>query len=408
MFRRFRTQIHGFPRQFWLMYWGMLMSATGASMIWPFLIIFASSRLDRPLAQVAGLMSVSSGMGVLAGLIAGQVTDRLGRKGVMVVNLFGAGLAYLSMQFASTWLQFAVLMALWGFFRPLYRVGSDAMVADLVPPERRPDAFALLRMASNVGVAIGPAVGGVLVSRSYALAFDLAATGLIGYSLLLALFAHETMPTREEAAMEPIWEGYGRVFRDGRFMSFAGTFLLAQVCVVLVWVLMGLYAKTQYGVPESQFGLIATTNAIMVVLFQFAVTRVSKRHPALRVTALGTLLYALGVGSVALARGFWGFWASMVVITLGEMLLVPTAATYAANLAPTDMRGRYMSVYGLVWGTASGIASPLGGWMSDTFGPRSIWLGGAVVGLMGSLGFLALSRRSSADAPLVDAPPLSR
>ncbi len=389
MFTRWRKQVSGYPAQFWLMFWGMLMSTVGASMIWPFLMIYVSSRLARPLGQVASLMTLNSLMGLLAAFLAGPLTDRLGRKWVMVVSLTANGMVYLLMGQAEHLWHFALLMSLWGFFGPMYRVGGDAMLADLVPPERRAEAYALLRMSNNVGVAVGPAVGGFLAAASYGIAFLFAAAGLAGYGLLLAFFARETLPQEaQDRPHEPPWLAYRDVFRDGRFLRFVALFVTAQMCAVLIWVLMGVYAKTQYGVLENRFGLIATTNATLVVFFQFAVTRRTKRHAPLRVMAAGTLFYALGVGSVALARGFWGFWFSMVVYTLGEMILIPTASTYAANQAPPEMRGRYMSVYGLGWNVAAGVAAPLGGFLSDFFGPVSTWYGGMLIGLLGAAGFL--------------------
>jgi MFS family permease len=155
---------------------------------------------------------------------------------------------------------------------------------------------------------------------------------------------------------------------------------------------MSVYAKTEFGIPESQFGMIAATNALMVVVFQLAVTQRTKRFSPIPVMTVGTAIYAIAVFCVSLATGFWGFWLCMVLMTTGELILVPTASTFAANLAPVDMRGRYMSIYGLTWGVASGIASPLGGFLSDTFGPQFIWYGAAFMGFIGVLSFLLLGR----------------
>jgi len=111
------------------------------------------------------------------------------------------------------------------------------------------------------------------------------------------------------------------------------------------------------------------------------------------------VFYAVGVGSVALARGFWGFWMSMVIMTVGELILMPTSSTYAANLAPADMRGRYMSIYGLSWSAALGIAPVMGGFMSDTLGPVTTWYGGFVAGALSTAWFATLHRhpRSGGD-----------
>jgi MFS family permease len=111
--------------------------------------------------------------------------------------------------------------------------------------------------------------------------------------------------------------------------------------------------------------------------------------------ALGSAFYGIATFSIAFMTGFWGFWISMVLLTIGEMILVPTSSTFAANLAPTNMRGRYMSLYSLTWGISMGIGPVLGGILSDNFGPRFIWLGGGMIGALSVFVFLALKRKTN-------------
>ena len=404
--RRLHSASGMYPRQFWLMFWGMLISAIGASMIWPFLMIYVSERLNLPMTAVASLMTLNAATGLVFSFVAGPLTDRFGRKWVMVVSLAVNGLVYLMMSQAATLPEFALLMALAGAFNPLYRVGADAMMADLIPSEQRLDAFSLLRMSNNLGVALGPAIGGFIATRSYTIAFYFAAAGMIIYSLLLAFRAVETLPNNprtEGPAQREKLGGYGRILGDRQFISFVAAFTLTQMCATLVWVLMAVYAKTNYEVPENLYGLIATTNAVIVVLFQVSVTQISKKHPPLRALAVGSLFYAVGVGSVALGQGFWGFWLSMVILSFGELILIPTSTSYAANLAPAEMRGRYMSVYGLTWGLAAGIGPVVGGMLNDTLGPKAIWYGGFLVGLASMVSFLILARRYHPPAEVVEA-----
>jgi len=394
-----------YPRQFWLLFVGMLISTLGSSMIWPFLMIYASERLSLPLGRVTALMSLNAGMGLIFAFIAGPVTDRLGRKWVMAISLAVNGLSYYFLSGADSFTAFAFLMGLSGAFNPLYRVGADAMMADLVPPEKRPDAYALMRMSNNAGIALGPAIGGMVAATSYVLAFYSAAIGMVVYSLLVAFLAKETLPARSpvSGAKEKWWTPvleYRRVLRDRTFLSFSAAFTLTQMCSVLIWVLMAAYAKQNYGISERLYGFIPTTNALMVILFQMWVTRKTKRYSAFPTLALGTLLYAFGVGSVALARGFWGFWVSMVILTVGELILTPTATTLAANLAPSDMRGRYMSIYGLTWGMAMAVGASLGGFLNDYAGPQSIWVGGLVIGVISTVFFLRLAQRTPQPQPV--------
>jgi MFS family permease len=297
------------------------------------------------------------------------------------------------MIWARTYGAFAILMALRGALGPLYQVGSNAMLADMLPTEKRDDGYATLRMGSNLGIALGPALGGVIISQSYNITFGLAAAGMAIFGLLILFQARETMPAAEpksEKRREP-WGGYPQVLRDGWFMTMILSLTLAMVPVTMMWTLLAVHATQNYGLPESQFGLIPTTNAALVVTLQIFVTGYTTRRLPFWMLALGALLYGLGVGSVALGRGFWGFWASMVIITCGELILMPTAATYAANLAPPDMRGRYMSIYSLAWTVAFAIGPVVGGFLSDNFGSLAVWYGGAAFGLASALSFVRLA-----------------
>ncbi|MEA3352039.1 MAG: MFS transporter, partial [Chloroflexota bacterium] len=352
-----------YPPQFWLLFWGMLIATAGASMIWPFLMIYVSEKLGLPMTAVASLMSLNAGTRLFSSFVAGPITDRVGRKTTMIVGLAAMGVLYLAMIPAETMLAFAILMALRGLFGPLYRVGADAMVADLIPSKKRADAYALTRLSKNVGVALGPAIGGFVATNSYSIAFYAAAAGLVTFSLLMLVFAYETLPQLNHGAGEQKTEtgNYLQIFSDKAFMLFVGAFTLSKIGSAMVWVLMSVYAKQNYQILEKQYGFIPMTNAMMVVALQVFVTRRAKRHQSLNIMGWGAFLYAIGVTSVAFGNSFWDFWGSMVIITLGELLLVPTATTYAANLAPPDMRGRYMSIFSLSWGVATGIGPVVGG-----------------------------------------------
>ncbi len=395
--------IKGYPKQLQLMFFGMLVSTVGASMIWPFLMIYVRQRIDLPLTQIASLMTINASAGIISAFIAGPITDRIGRKWVMVFSLAGNGLVYLFMGNAHSFISFAILMAVSGAFNPLYRVGTDAMVADLIPSEKRPDAYALLRLSNNAGISIGPIIGGFISSVSFTITFYLAATGLIIYGLLLAFFGRETLPKNINASNQlgNPFAGYLTIFRDTRFLSFIGVFILAQMCAIMIWILMPVYANTIFKVPESQYGFIPTTNALMVVFLQLFITRITKRHRPLPMMTLGTLFYTLGVGSVAFGNSFWGFWSSIVIMTIGELILMPTASTYVAELAPADMRGRYMSIAGLTWSAAAGIAPLLGGFLNDNIAPVATWYGGFIIGIIGILGFLLLSRKETSVHPVI-------
>ena len=391
----FIERTRAYPRQFWLLFWGMLLSTIGSSMIWPFLMIYASERLNLPLTQTASLVTINSTASLIMTFAAGQITDRVGRKMVMVVSLLLNAVVYLFLSHAGTYTQFAILMVMLGASNPLYRVGADAMMADLISPDKRADAYSVLRMSNNAGVAIGPSVGGFLAAASQYLAFYIASAGLFIFGLLILFFAVETLPEedkQESAKKEERWGGYDRIFRDWPFLTTTINITFGLITASLIWVLLPVYATKVIGIPKQLYGFIPTTNALMVVFLQVLVTQWTKKHSPLRMIALGMSFYAVGVGSVILGNGFWSFWISMVIISIGELIIVPTASTFVANLAPADMRGRYMGIYGLTWSLSIGIGPLLGGFLSDSFGSVATWYGGFVIGVISTAIFFLIER----------------
>ncbi len=395
-----------YPRQYWLMIFGIVLATAGSSMIWPFLLIYASGKLELPLSTVATLISINAGTGILASLIAGSLADKVGRKVVMNFSLTVNGIAYFLLMRAETYPQFVGLMIMVGLSNPLYQVGADAMLADMVPSEKRTDAYAINRIAHNAAFALGPAIGGFLATRSYDLAFICAGIGFLSYSALLFFLARETLVKSSAQSSIPNapTEGYSRVLRDKNYMAFVGMISLGLIAPTMLWILMPVYTKTNYGISEALYGWIPTTNAVMCVFVQYSVTNITRQHRTLPVLSAAMVIYALGVGSVALMNHFWGFWLSMVILTFGELTLVPTASTYVADIAPPNLRGRYMSMHWLGWGMARTLSPIIGGFLNDNITPRAIWIGGLLIGLTSALGIFLLHRVSAPrTSPLTEA-----
>jgi MFS family permease len=384
-----------YPRQIWILFWGSLISMTGQSLVWPFLTIYIRQQLDVSLTQVTFLFTLQSIASMVATAAAGPAVDRFGRKGAMILSPIISAAMLIAMTQANSLVMWGALLMVYASAGVVFRLGANAMVADMIPPEDRVGAYALMRMGFNVGIAIGPTIGGFLIAISYSFSFLIAAAVQFGLGLTIIGLIQETLPDQNEASgLNPQQNsgGFGPLLRDGAFMSFWSIYLLVEMAASLVFTLLSVYVKEQYQIPESQFGFIIGTNATMVVLFQYAVTRVTKRHRPLPVMAVSAVFYGAGMAIYALSQSFWGFWLGMVVMTTGELILSPTATALVADLAPPDMRGRYMGVYGLSYRVGGGIGPVMGGWLSDTFFPAATWYFGMVSCLLGAAGFTLMAR----------------
>jgi MFS family permease len=364
----------------------MMLTWTFHSMLWPFLLLYASDKLHQPLTAVAGLLTLNAATGLITTFIGGAIADRFGRKWVMAFSLIFCAVSWYFFRLAGTLPVFALLMALNGATTPLYRLASDAMIADLIPTENRIDAYSILRMGNNIGVAFGPAIGGFTAAISYNISFAITGAGLLICGLLIVIFSIETMPryVPSQLPKQRPFQGYKDALKDRHLLGFLGSLTFNRMCSAILWMLLAVHAKNNFNISESMYGFIPTTNAVMVILFQIFVTRWVKKRNAGYSMTLGALFYAIAVFGVAFGQGFWGFWLCMVIATIGEMILLPTSTNYVSALAPEDKRARYMSLYTITWGVGTGLGPLIGGILSDQISPTATWIGAGVIGLIGT------------------------
>jgi MFS family permease len=396
---RLRALLKSYPPQYWLLMSGMLINTIGMGFVWPFLNIYLNEELGIPIATATLLPVLEQSVSLFTTLAAGSVADRFGRKGLMVLSLgAGAGI-YAVMGFATHWWMFAVLLGLRGFFLPLYRVAADTMVGDLITEEdQRLPAYSLLRTANNLGVAIGPVLGGFVAAVSYKASFLTAASAMLSFSLLVFFGMKETLPEGSRAAnragasaagKQP--GGYRVIVQDRIFLLALLAFAFNGMGAALPFQLLGIYGKENFALSESQLGLIVMVNALMVVFFQVPVAAITRKLQSLKVLATGAVFYAVGITSMAFGSQAWHFALGMAVLTVGELLIAPTFTSFVANLAPEELRGRYMSAYWVSWSFSRGIGPALAGQVYDAFSPVAIWYMGGAWNLLAAAVFASLA-----------------
>ncbi len=275
-------------------------------------------------------------------MIGGALTDYLGRKGMIIMGLIVSALTSLTMGFVQQLEWFYVMGAISGLFATAAGPAHEAMLIDILPEKKRSEGFGVMRVAMNLSIAIGPAIGGFIASYSY-----------------LILFIADTV-----------------------------TSLITALIV---------YLRDVHGIPESGYGWLMTLNAGMVVLFQFMDTRKISRHPPMLIMALGSLLYVIGFGMYGFVSAYLMFMVAMAIITIGEMVIIPVAQAYVGEAAPEDMRGRYSGVMGFSWMIPWMIGPLLAGLIMDNGDPNWVWYGSAILGLIATLGFLWLRKSHDKD-----------
>lgn len=385
-----------YPRTFWVVIVITFIDRIGGSLLFPFFALYITSKFNVGMTDVGVLFAAFSLSSFAGSAIGGALTDRFGRKGIIMFGLIASSFSTVAMGLISSFQVFFFLALFVGILTDVAGPAHQAMIADILPEEKRADGYGILRVAFNLSVVIGPAIGGLLAARSYLLLFLSDAAVSLLTVILIAIFLPETKPLAHPDApketMAGTFAGYGQVFRNAAFMLFLGAVLLQVFAYMNMNTSLGVYLRNEHGTPESGYGMLLSINAAMVVLMQFPITRRITKYPPMLMMAAGTFLYVIGFSMYGFVSTYFMFVVAMVIITVGEMVVSPVSQALVASFSPEEMRGRYMAVSGFSWGIPFAVGPYLAGLIIDGPQPHLLWYAAGFVGLLSTISFLALYR----------------
>jgi len=399
--KRLLDTYNEYPRPFWTLIAITFIDRVGGAMLFPFFALYLTRKFDIGMTQVGVLFAAFSFSSLVGSMLGGALTDRFGRKGIIIFGLVSTSLSTLGMGFVNTYTVFFFMALFSGILAETSGPARQAMIVDLLPEEKRAQGFGIFRVAFNLSVVIGPAIGGLLAARSYLTLFIADAVISLITAALVSRLLPETKPeTSPDASQESVagsFRGYIRVLRDTAFMLFLGASMLMVLTYMNMNTTLGVFLRDTYKIPESGYGGLLSLNAAMVVLFQFPITRWIENQRPLLMMAAGTLLYAIGFAMYGFVAVYPLFVLAMVIITIGEMIIAPMGQALVAKFSPEDMRGRYMAVHGFSWIIPFAVGPVLAGYVLDTYDPRLLWYIAGGIGLLAVFGFLSLQRHMSRD-----------
>ena len=397
MFDRLRHIYYEFPRTFWTLIGAMFIDQVGGALIFPFLSLYVTQKFNVGMVEVGILFAIYSAGGLIGSAIGGVVTDRFGRKTMILIGLIASAFTSLLLGFVNQLTTFYSLAGLVGLMSQAASPAHSAMVADLLPEEKRTQGFSILRVVANLAVTIGPMIGGLLIGVSYLLLFVIDAVASTVTAAFVFFALPETRPAKTEgqveAGMGETFAGYRVVLADWVFMFFVITTILLTTISMQMTTTLPVFLRDVHGVPARGFGYLLSLNALMVVALQFLVTRRAAKVPPLVLMVAGSLLYAVGFAMFGFVASGVMFVLAVVIITFGEMLTSPTSQALVAHFAPADMRGRYMAVYGVVWIVPSLFAPLAAGYIMDNYNPNWVWYLGGIILVGAAAGYSYLHAR---------------
>jgi MFS family permease len=370
---------------------------------YPFMGIWAIKELHAAQTKLAFTYLIGAALSLLIGYAAGHWSDRIGRRPLILAGWGFQALVPLALLAIGHHVYAGLaLLALLPAFGSLGGAADQAMIADLVAPERREAAYSSVRVAANLGVTIGPPIGGLLLIGGH---WNHLWLGTLVLSTAGFLIAWRFIPRTGAYAPEgpPQRGSFGVIIRDSPFLLFMLSSVFATMTYIATEVLLPISVTTTHHLSPALWGCLMILNPLFVTIFQLRLTRRVAHIPAS--LKLGLAMPMMGVPFLLLnVNGSAPVIALVIVIFVtGEMLWVPTSQAVVAALAPADIRGAYMGAFGGTWSVGWALTPFLGLQVRHAYGDATMWMCVACVGVIAGILGLAAARGHDAEAAIASA-----
>ena len=381
--------IEGLPPMYWLIWTGTLINRLGGFVI-PFLTLYLTAQRAIPVSTAALMVSFFGAGSFIAQLTGGELTDRLGRRPVMLMSFFITPIFMVVLGLARDLSLISICTFIVGFFTDLYRPAVGAAIADLVPPESRTRAYGYNYWAINLGAAVAPLLAGAIADYNFFILFvaDALTTAAFGFIVLFGI--HETRPVEaHHAARLPLKERVSQLRRAPILLIFSLITLFFGSVYLQGNVTLPLEMQA-HGLSPGDYGAAIALNGFLIILTTIPVSNMAARWPRFETIAVASILLGVGFGVTALATNLPLFALSVAIWTLGEIGATTVAPTVIADLSPLELRGLYQGIYGAAWGLSYFIGPLAGGWIFEHWGSTPLWVGCLVIGFVIAFCYLAL------------------
>lgn len=351
----------GLPKPIWLLSFVMLINRSG-SMVLTFASLYVHTELGYS-QEWAALLVVAWGIGSsLGNLLGGYLTDRFGPIPVQVGSLWGSAVAYGVLSQMTSYWSFGIMLGIASMISDIFRPANGVSLTSYAASEHHGRAFALNRLAINLGLTVGPALGGFLASFSYQWIFWIdAVTSLMAGLMMFIWFSPISKPFVRAAR---VGEGESKAspWRDLPYLKFLGLTFLTYTIFFQLLSTYTLFLKDDYGLGEMSIGLLLAMNTLIVVAVEMVLVHQLRHWNKIPLIAWGSFLMVEGFGMLALGHGVTFALVSILVWTVGEMLAMPQGLAFAAAYGPPSARARYLAAYSTCVALAFVSAPLLGAW----------------------------------------------
>lgn len=394
LFNHWRASYQGIPRVIWYISIVSLVNRCGAFVI-SFLAIYMTKHLGFPLEQ-AGYVMTCFGVGALSGaFIGGKLTDRIGYYPIQFTSLLLNGIILLLMMLVrDIWLMGLAVYAM-SFSSEVFRPANSVAMARHCEPNTRTRSISLYRMAVNLGWTLAPALGGMLVAFGWEWLFWVDGLTCIAAAITLLWLVPPKVKSADDDTQDKVFPPVSiSPYRDSNFLYFVGLSMMGAVVFMQILWTIPLFWEKEYAWPEAQIGRMLALNGLLVFCVEMPfVHRLEGRAPALRYVRFGLVLYAISYAACLLPAGWAPALIFTVMISFGEMFVMPFSSNFVFGRSEGSKQGQYMALYTMAYSVANIIAPFLGTQVIAAWGYHTLWYILTGLALFTLAGFLLLEKR---------------
>jgi MFS family permease len=395
MLNKLKNTYAEFPPLFSIIVITYFIDSIGSALLFPFFALYITQKFGVGMTEAGILLGMSSFFGLIGSVIGGALTDRFGRRRIILFGLAFSALS--SLLFGIAWdIRFLyLLMIVIGLLTRVANPAYDAMLADILPEAKRQEGFGITRVVFNLAWIFGTALGGLIAARSFLLLFIADAVISLSVALILYRFLPETKPhleeehKRSESLLETVM-GYQIVLRDLAYMGFTLAGMISLLVYQQQYGALSVYLRDVHNISPQHYGVMLSIAGLEVVLFQIWISRTIRQYPPFLVMVFGTFFFTIGFTMIGFVQGIFLFILSITLITVGEMITFPTNRVIATNFAPVQMRGRYMAIYDLGWALPATFGPAAAGLILDNYDPDLLWYLGGIMCAVSAFSFYIL------------------
>jgi predicted MFS family arabinose efflux permease len=386
-FNLYRNAYSNLPRPIWFLALIMLINRSGAMVI-PFLSVYLSQDLNFEIAQVGWVLSTFGIGSVVGAYVGGALLNKVGHYYLQIVSLILNGLCFLVLLHLRDFWSVVVGIFLTSLVADAFRPANFAAIAHYSRPESRTRAYALNRLAMNLGFSVGPALGGILAFYSYAWLF-----WVDGLTCILAAFVFLFTVSKEESKSQNINPENPSAmdtsaYRDFWFLIFIVFTTLNAICFFQFFQTFPLFLKTQLKWSETLIGFALALNGVIIVFFEMVIVyRLEGYNYPLRLIMIGTLLIGFSYGILNIGAFGLIAWLMIIFITFGEIMTLPFMNTFVVGRSTPQNRGEYSAIYTMAYSIAHIFSSLIGTQVINLWGFFTLWFLIPVICIFNAWGF---------------------